>query len=73
MKAIVPLWVLLHLWDPVDLMVLEVPLGFPGGSDGKESDFHARDLGSIPWLGRSPCLRILWAEEPSTYGRSGHH
>ena len=28
-------------------------LGFPGGSDGKESAFNVRDLGSIPGLGRS--------------------
>ena len=29
-------------------------LSFPGGSDGKESACSARDLGSIPGLGRSP-------------------
>ena len=29
-------------------------LGFPGGSDGKESAWNAEDLGSIPGLGRSP-------------------
>ena len=29
-------------------------LGFPGGSDGKESTCNAGDLGSIPRLGRSP-------------------
>ena len=29
------------------------PLGFPGGSVGKESDCHAGELGSIPGLGRS--------------------
>ena len=29
-------------------------MGFPGGSAGKESTCHAGDLGSIPWLGRSP-------------------
>ena len=29
-------------------------MGFPGGSAGKESAFNAEDLGSIPWLGRSP-------------------
>ena len=29
-------------------------MGFPGGSDGKESAYNARDLGSIPGLGRSP-------------------
>ena len=27
---------------------------FPGGSDGKQSACNARDLGSIPGLGRSP-------------------
>ena len=27
---------------------------FPGGSDGKESACNARDLGSVPGLGRSP-------------------
>ena len=29
-------------------------LGFPDGSDSKESTCNARDLGSIPGLGRSP-------------------
>ena len=29
-------------------------LGFPGGSDGKESACNAGDLGSISGLGRSP-------------------
>ena len=29
-------------------------LGFPGGSDGKESAYNAEDMGSIPELGRSP-------------------
>ena len=29
-------------------------MGFPGGSDGKESSCNAGDLGSIPGLGRSP-------------------
>ena len=44
-------------------------LGFPGGSDGKESSCNVGDLGSIPRSGRSPgegngnplqysCLRI---------------
>ena len=28
--------------------------GFPGGSDGKESAYNARDPGSIPGSGRSP-------------------
>ena len=29
-------------------------LSFPGGSDGKEFAYNARDLGSIPGLARSP-------------------
>ena len=29
-------------------------MGFPGGSDDKESTSNARDLGSIPGSGRSP-------------------
>ena len=29
-------------------------MGFPGGSDHKESTYHARDPSSIPGLGRSP-------------------
>ena len=29
-------------------------MGFPGGSAGKESACNARDMGSIPGLGRSP-------------------
>ena len=29
-------------------------LGFPHGSDGKESTCYVEDLGSIPGLGRSP-------------------
>ena len=31
-----------------------ITLGFPGGSDSKESSHNAGDLGSIPGLGRSP-------------------
>ena len=30
------------------------PMGFPGGSDGKESSCNAGDLGCIPGLGRFP-------------------
>ena len=29
-------------------------MGFPGGSDGKQSACNARDQGSIPGSGRSP-------------------
>ena len=35
-------------------LVYSSPLGFPGGSDGKESACSAGDLGLIPGLGRSP-------------------
>ena len=31
-----------------------VILGFPGGSDDKESTSNAEDLGVMPGLGRSP-------------------
>ena len=31
-----------------------VPMGFPGGSDGKESPCNVGDPGSIPESGRSP-------------------
>ena len=55
----------------------EIPgvMGFPGGSNGKESACSVGDLGLIPGLGRSPgegkgyplgilAWRILWTEEP---------
>ena len=35
------------------MLDLPVCLGFPGGSNGKESTCNAGDLGSIPRLGRS--------------------
>ena len=37
-----------------NLMTLCSKIGFPGGSDGKESACKAGDLGSIPGSGRSP-------------------
>ena len=59
----------------------KMTLGFPGGSDGKESACSAGDLGSIPELWRSPgegngnplqhsCLRIPWTE--AAYSPWGH-
>ena len=48
-------------------------MGFPGGSEGKESACSAGDLGSVPGLERSGGVithsstltwRILWTEEP---------
>ena len=35
-------------------MDLEIIMGFPGGSDGKESAYNVVDLGLIPGLGRFP-------------------
>ena len=35
-------------------MLSRIDMGFPGGSDGKESACDAGDLGLIPRLGRSP-------------------
>ena len=37
-----------------DRLLTPVFLGFPGGSDGKESTCNVGDLGLIPGLGRSP-------------------
>ena len=34
--------------------VVEAKVGFPGGSDSKESACNAGDPGSIPGLGRCP-------------------
>ena len=35
-------------------MPTDTVIGFPDGSDGKESTCNVGDLGSIPGLGRSP-------------------
>ena len=34
--------------------MLPISLQFPGGSDGEASAYNARELGSVPGLGRSP-------------------
>ena len=39
---------------PLFIVLNYFNLGFPGGSDSKEFTCNARDLGSIPGLGRSP-------------------
>ena len=47
-------------------------MGFPSGSDSKDSACKARDTGSIPGLGRSPGeengypLQYFWPEIPWT-------
>ena len=38
--------------DKLNIIILD--MGFPGGSDGKESACNAGDLDSIPELRRSP-------------------
>ena len=56
-------------------MLIYIIVGFPCGSDGKESSCNAGDLGVIPGLGRFPGegnsnllqyspWRIPWTEEP---------
>ena len=45
-------------------------MGFPGGSDGKESACNAGDLGSIPGLGRSPGGEH---DNPLQYSCLGNH
>ena len=36
------------------IMLVQMSMGFPGGSDSKESAYNAEDLGSIPGSGRTP-------------------
>ena len=67
-------WVAKFPWRR-DGLPTPVFLGFPGGSDSKESAYSVGDLGLIPGLGRSPggghgsppqifAWRIPWTEEP---------
>ena len=48
---IVFVWILKGL---LYIISYNLHLGFPGGSDGKESSCNAEDMGSIPGLGRPP-------------------
>ena len=59
-------------------------IGFPCGSDGKESACNAGNLGSISGLGRSPgggngnplqysCLKNPWIEKPGGLQSMGSH
>ena len=36
------------------IMMTVITMGFPGGSNNKESAYNAGDLGSVPGSGRSP-------------------
>ena len=40
--------------DPLERILTPVFLGFPGGSDGKESTCNVGDPATIPGLGRFP-------------------
>ena len=44
-------------------MVTEILVGFPSGSDSRESDYNVEDLGSIPGLGKIPWRRE-WQSTP---------
>jgi len=74
-------WVRKFPWRR-DRLPIPVFLGFPGGSDGKESTCNVGDLGSICGLGRSPgkgkgyplqysCPEISWTEEPGRLQSTG--
>ena len=52
-ETLVDSWVRKIRWRR-DRLPTPVSLGFPGGSDGKETACNVRHLGSIPGLGRSP-------------------
>ena len=44
-----------RIWGQTSLAYTHIlPMGFPGGSDRKESTFNVGELGSAPGLGRSP-------------------
>ena len=59
-----------------DRLPTPVLLGFPGGSDGKESTCNVGDLGSIPGLGRSTGegigypLQYSWASLVAQLGKN---
>ena len=42
------------------ILYIKYYLGFPGGSDSKESAYNAGDPGSVPGLGRSPWRMYYW-------------
>ena len=49
-------------WD-FQLISLPIILGFPGGSEGKQSACNAGDLGLITWVGTIPWRR-KWQSTP---------
>ena len=55
-ETLVPSWVGKIPWRR-NRLPTPVFMGFPGGSDGKESACNAGNLGSVPGLGRYPGRR----------------
>ena len=70
-------WVKKTPWKKDRLPAL-IFLGFPGGTDGKESACNVGDLGWIPALGRSPggghgnLLQYSCLEKPKESGLAGY-
>ena len=62
-----------------EFYIININLGFPGGSDSKEYTCNAGDLGLIPGLGRSPgvghgnLLQYSCLEDPMDEGPGGLH
>ena len=54
------IYIKLHIYAG---MCIHIYMGFPGGSDGKESACNAGDLDLIPGLGRFPWRRA-WRPNP---------
>ena len=57
----------------MDRLPTPVFMGFPGGSDGKESACNAGDLGLIPGLGRSPGLGFPGRALKNPPANAGRH
>ena len=65
------------------LILIAFNMGYPGGSDGKESAYNGGNPSSIPGLGKSPgegemathssilAWRIPWTEEPRKLQSTG--
>ena len=53
-KATLTGWICTGRRGAIFLELLKICMGFPGGSDGKESACSVGDLDSVPGLGRSP-------------------
>ena len=69
-------YLLFHVFNffQISVITCRTFLGFPGGSDGKESACNAGDLGSVPRWGRSSgegngnLLQYFCLEDPKDRG-----